>query len=264
MQKITIVLRPMMRLLLLLFVIMFQSSISAQTKEQKIDELMTYCYDNGQFNGNILVAEKGKVIYHRAFGIANFNPVDSLQINSQFALASVEKQFTAMAIMILKERGKLNYDDDIRKYLPELSYKDISIRHLLTHTSGLPFYEFIFTQYWDIDEKDVEKEIADNEDVLAMLANHPSAPMPPWFVLFKPGERWQYTNTGYVLLALIVNKVSGEPFEKFLNDNIFEPLNMSRTLVYSAIREDRMENRVYGYRIALNGVDYEYTDFYLI
>lgn len=228
---------------------------SSRTAVMRIDSLMQYCYDYGLFNGNILVAEKGEVIYHRAFGIAKFNPVDSLQINYQFRLGSVTKQFTAMAIMMLKEQGKLGYDDDIQEYLPELSYQDVTIRHLLTHTSGLPDYMSLFSQYWDIDEKELlEKEMADNDDMLTMLASHPSE------IAFKPGEKWQYSNTAYVLLALIVDRASGQPFEKFLQNHIFEPLDMTRTLVYSAIRDDRMENRVYGHRIALNAVDYISTD----
>ena len=113
---------------------------NSETKSDKIDLLLKHCHANAQFNGNVLVAEKGKIIYNSAFGIANFDPVDSLKVNSQFRLGSVTKQFTAMAIMMLKERGNLDYDDDARKYLPELPYRDMTIRHLLTHTSGLPDY----------------------------------------------------------------------------------------------------------------------------
>ena len=170
----------------LLCIIIVQQLTFAQDKSTEIDKTMKYCYENGQFNGNILVAENGEILYHRAFGIANFDPVDSLQIDHQFRLASVTKQFTAMAIMILKEQGKLNYDDDIRKHLPELPYEDITIRHLLTHTSGVPDYILIFSQYWDIEETDeLKKKTANNNDMLAMLIKYPSD------VLFKPGEKFQ-------------------------------------------------------------------------
>lgn len=234
-------------------------SLFAQAKSEKINSLMKYCNINLQFNGNILVAEHGKIIYHHSFGIANFDPVGSLNLGSQFRLGSVSKQFTAMAIMILEERGKLNYDDDINIYLPEFPYKKITIRHLLTHTSGLPDYISLFDQYWDTEKKDdSDKKIADNEDVLTMLCKYHKDP------LFNPGEKWQYCNTGYVILALIVNRVSGEPFEKFLYDNIFKPLNMTNTLVYSAIRNDSITNRVYGYSLAMNGVDYIPNDFHYL
>lgn len=240
---------------LLLFVLL--GCQSSGSKAVRIDKYLQSCFENNQFNGNVLVAEKGKVIYHKAFGIANIDPVESLQINSQFRLASVSKQFTAMAIMILKEQGKLDYDDDMRKYLPELPYPGITIRHLLTHTSGIPKYEDLCDKYWDLEHENfLEKKYATNDDIIAMLIEyHPD-------VLFEPGDRYAYSNTGYVLLASIVSCVSGEPFEIFMKKNIFDPLEMSHTLVYSAVRDDPMDNRVYGYRLALNGSDYLPNDFH--
>lgn len=243
----------------ILFIFTFSSVSHAKLKSEKIDSLMQYCYTNGLFNGNVLIAEKGKIIYHNSFGIANFKPVDSLKNDSQFRLGSVTKQFTAMAIMILKERGKLNYDDDIEIYLPEIPYKGITIRHLLTHTSGLLDYISLFNKYWDREQEDEQKKkIADNNDVIALLAKYPKD------VLFEPGEKWEYSNTGYILLAIIVNRVSGIPFEKYLFENIFKPLDMSRTLVYSAIRNDSMEHRVHGYQMDLNGTDYLLNDFHYL
>lgn len=240
----------------LLTCILVGSNLFPDTKEAKFDALFKHCKANRQFNGNVLVAEKGKIIYHRAIGIAAYNPVKPLQIDSQFRLGSVTKQFTAMAIMILKEKGKLDYKDDIRKYLPELPYKDITIHHLLTHTSGMPDYITLFRKHWDPDKKKpAEKKLADNDDVIKLLAKYHPA------VLFKPGEKWRYSNTGYVLLASIVSRAAKEPFEKFLHNNIFKPLDMTRSLVYSAIRDDPMKDRVYGYRLALESSDYLPNDF---
>jgi CubicO group peptidase (beta-lactamase class C family) len=161
-----------------------------------------------------------------------------------------------MAIMILKERGKLDYDDNIKKYIPELPYQGITIRHLLNHTSGMPDYITLFNRHWDPGKEEMsDMKIADNVDVVNMLAKHKPG------VLFKPGEIWRYSNTGYVLLAVIVSRAAKEPFEKFLHNHIFKPLGMSRTLVYSAIRDDKMKDRVWGFRYNLLGKGYISNDF---
>ncbi len=159
--------------------------------------------------------------------------------------------------MILEERGMLDYEDDIRKYLPELPYLGITIRNLLNHTGGIVEYEDLFEKYWDPVNKNFEdKKYANNDDVIAMFVTYQPE------LLFKPDDKYAYSNTGYVFLASIVARVAQEPFEVFLKNNIFDPLQMSHTLVYSAIRDDPMENRVYGYRLALNGNDYISHDFH--
>lgn len=203
------------------------------------------------------MAENGKVIYHRVFGISNFDPTVQLKMDSQFRLGSVTKQFTAMAIMMLKERGKLEYSDDIRKYLPELPYEKITIRHLLTHTSGLPNYMTLFNRHWESPkDNSSENKIAANEDVIAMLAKHHPE------VMFEPGAIFRYSNTGYVLLAAIVSRAADKAFHLFLKENIFTPLGMTRSLVYSTIRDDQMEDRVYGFR--LDGSDFLPNDFHYL
>jgi CubicO group peptidase (beta-lactamase class C family) len=233
------------------------SQLFAENIAENIDTFIKHCHANGQFNGNVLVAKGGKIIYHQSFGISNIDSDEPLQLNSQFRLASVSKPFTAMAIMILKERGKLDYEDKIIKYIPELPYPGITIRHLLNHTSGLPKYEDLCEQYWDLEhEKFLDKKYATNDDIIALLVEHHPE------VLFKPLDRYEYSNTGYVLLASIVSRVSGETFEIFLKKNIFDPLNMTYSLVYSAIRDDPMPNRVYGYKLALNGSDFLPNDFH--
>jgi len=223
-----------------------------------IDNFLLQCYKNKQFNGNVLVAQKGEIIYHKSYGVSNINPVDSLSLNSQFRLASVSKQFTAMGIMILEEQGKLNYDDKMVKYLPELPYRDITIRHLLNHTSGIPKYEKLCADHWDLEHEFKDKKYVTNDDVISMLVEHHPEPM------FKILDRYSYSNTGYVLLASIVAKVSKMPFERFMKENIFDPLEMNSTLVYSAVRDDEMKNRVYGFRFALNGTDYTSNDFHFM
>ncbi len=215
----------------------------AQTKIEKIDELIQSYIKNGSFNGALLVAEKGMVIYKKAFGYAHFDNRDKIRTDSQFRLASVSKQFTAMAIILLNEKNKLKYDDNIKKYLPSLPYENITIRHILTHTSGLPDYMTLFEKYWDVkNSSSAKRKIATNKDVINMLAEH----APP--LLFKPGEKWKYSNTAYVLVASIVEKVSGIKFSNFLQKHIFSLLNMKSSLVYSPIDGQKMNHRTYGYR----------------
>jgi CubicO group peptidase (beta-lactamase class C family) len=211
-----------------------------QVKAAKVDQLMKRLYQTHQFNGAVLVGEEGKILYKNAFGYANFATKAPLSIHSSFHLASVSKQFTAMAVMMLKEEGKLNYDDDIRKYIPEIPYEGITIRHLLNHTSGIPnILNYIpnYMNFWD------SCEIARNHDVAYMLGFHKPS------LSFKPGNRFSYNNTGYVLLALIVERVSKIPFDTFMEKRIFQPLNMEDTKIYSMVKEPSLKERAYGYGV---------------
>jgi CubicO group peptidase (beta-lactamase class C family) len=209
----------------------------AQDRIQKIDSLLNAMYANKSINGNFLIAENGNVIYKKSFGLANEITKEKLNENSIFELASVSKQFTAMGIMILKENGKLNLDDDFTKYLPELSnYKGITIRNLLNHTGGLPDYENLLGRLFD------KSKIATNEDIIALFKeNKPK-------ILFKPNTKWKYSNTGYALLASIIEKVSGMSYEDYLSTVIFIPLNMNNTSVYRRrYSQKKIANYAYGY-----------------
>ena len=117
------------------------------------------------FSGVILFADKGDPIYHKAFGVRSYETDIPIELDDIFELASVSKQFTAMTIMMLKEEGKLQYDDPIEKYLPDVNYQGITIRHLLTHTSGLPDYYEVMDQYWD------KSKVATNPDIFEYLKN---------------------------------------------------------------------------------------------
>jgi CubicO group peptidase (beta-lactamase class C family) len=185
---------------------------------QKIDSLLSTVPD---FSGVVLVADHGKSIYYKAIGYRNFETKTPLDTTDIFELASVSKQFTAMAIMMLKEEGKLSYDDLLEKYIPGLPYAGITIRHLLTHTSGLPDYQAIMDQYWD------KSKVANNDDILVYLKKyHPAA-------LFLPGQKYTYSNTGYVMLGSIAEKVSGKDFVEFCRERIFNPLQMKNTDIRS-------------------------------
>lgn len=218
----------------IIIILLIGQSSFGQNKVQRIDSFLTSLHESGNLNGNILLAEKGKVIYNKSFGVLNDSTKEKLNENSIFRLASVSKQFTAMAIVILKEKGKLKYNAEISKYIPELShYSNITIKHLLNHTSGIP-------QNFSIDKS--FGNIATNTDLIAALAKYKPK------VTFKPNTKWEYNNTNYNLLASIIEKVSGMSYGDYLAQTIFKPLEMENTFVYTrGYVPKKVANYVYGY-----------------
>ncbi|MBI3219467.1 MAG: beta-lactamase family protein [Bacteroidetes bacterium] len=203
-----------------------------KTFSDRVDSVMSTVPD---FSGVLLLAKKGKPVYHKAFGFRNFEtkaPVDTASI---FELASVSKQFTAAIIMMLKEENLLSYDDQIEKYLKYLPYKNITIRQLLNHTSGLPDYQAIMDEHWD------KSKVANNEDILEYLKKY----HPP--VLFAPGEKYNYSNTGYVLLASIAEKASEKDYIQLCRNRIFTPLAMSSTNIRTLAEKAAIENFALGH-----------------
>jgi CubicO group peptidase (beta-lactamase class C family) len=188
-------------------------SISVYSQQQQLDSLFAVQKD---FSGVVLVAENGKTIYHKAFGYREFANQTPLQASDIFELASVTKQFTAMIIMMLKEKGKLSYDDLVEKYL-DLPYKGITIRNLLTHTSGLPDYQEIMDKYWD------KTKVAGNTDCIEYLNKY--APLKH----FEPGEKYEYSNTGYLLLASVAEKTIGKDYTEMCRKWIFRKVKMKST-----------------------------------
>jgi CubicO group peptidase (beta-lactamase class C family) len=219
-------------------IISCSKSPEADPLTASIDSVMQSVADTAEFNGNVLVSKNGKVIYQESFGKANFYTGDDLNDSSVFELASVSKAFTAMGIMMLKEKGLLGYDDDVTKYIPELPYKGMTVRHFLQHTSGIAEYGDVFEKTgWDW------KVIAFNKDIVEAFQKH----QPP--VLFAPGEKWEYSNTGYTLLAVIIERVSGKSYSAFLEENIFSPLHMTHTRTYNTRRSTKevIPNYAYGF-----------------
>ncbi|GGE57941.1 serine hydrolase [Priestia taiwanensis] len=220
-------------------------------KAEKLKQLFTVLAEEQGFSGAVLVAEKGEVIYKDACGYLNMESKAPITADSMFELASVSKTFTSVATMMLIEQGKLRYDDTIDIYLPVLPYKHITIKNLLNHTSGLPDYETLFLEHWD------RTKIATNDDVIALLAKYKQD------VLFQPNEKWHYSNTGYVLLASIIEVASGRSFAEFLEKNIFEPLQMTRTTVYNRrYAPRRIPNYAYGYVYSYEQNQYVLPDNY--
>lgn len=209
--------------------------------------------------GNILIYEKGEVIFKSSNGLRSIDPRDSLDINSQFRLASVSKQFTGMAIMKLKEAGKLDYDQKVHTILADFPYENITVRQLLHHTSGLTDYERLIDMHFVREDSTKQYILGNNEILKEFYKVNPKLD-------FQPGERWEYSNTGYLVLASIVEKISGQHFRQFLKENIFDPVGMKNTTLYKyQIDSDpNMPNRVFGYDKALNQKDYVFNDYNIV
>jgi CubicO group peptidase (beta-lactamase class C family) len=183
----------------------------------------------------VLVRRNGRTVFERGYGVRNLSTFAPIGAHTDFRLASFTKQFTAMAIMLLVHGGKLSYNTRLTDIFPDFpAYgRAITVRHLLSHTSGLPDYEELMDGSWT-----ATHQIRD-EDVLALLERqtHPK---------FAPGSSWAYSNSSYVLLGLVVAKISGEPFPNFLHGRIFAPLHMDGTLAYVS-GKNTVPERAHGY-----------------
>ncbi len=177
--------------------------------------------EKDSFNGAWLYAEKGEIVSKGALGFRD--PENTLPITEDtvFQLASVTKQFTAAAVMLLMRQGLLSLEDEITKFFPEVPYPGVTVRHLLTHTSGIP--DYFDDADWFIRIWEEEKRVPGNDEILRFLRETKAKPY------FAPGDGLHYSNTGYNLLALLVERLSGVPFEEFLQKNIFEPAGMTST-----------------------------------
>ena len=205
-------------------------------KKTMMENLAHEANDRGLFTGTWLYADHGEIVSKGAVGWRD--PEDRLPMreDSLFDLASVSKNFTATAVMLLRKRGLLRLEDEITKFFPEIPYKGVTIRHLLNHTGGLPDY-----MDWITKAAEDENTIPGNEIIIRFLCECGEEPS------FAPGDQFEYSNTGYCLLAQIVEKVSGVPFEAFMQQNVFEPAGMLSTRVIHR-RRDRLapENLAYG------------------
>lgn len=222
-------------LALLIYSTPFLAQNPIDEKIQKINNLFSYYNENGMFNGVVLVAENGKISYHKAFGFSDFENKIPLNTSSVFSIASLTKPYTATAIMMLEERGLLSYDDKLSKYLPEFpAYADgIKIEHLLTHTSGIIDY---LSRGLRLQHK---APIITIQVVLDSLIRQPN-------LSFPTGNKYSYSNSNYLLLALIIEKVSGLSYREFLEENIFDPLGMKDSYVRDEINSN-IPDRVNAY-----------------
>ncbi|NIR48310.1 serine hydrolase [candidate division KSB1 bacterium] len=228
--------RPLhVKLLLILFLSLSRNVCLANDKASKIDTYLTQCYNNGQFNGTALIAERGKVIYKKGFGYANMEWQIPNDIDTKFRIGSITKQFTAMLIMQLVEAGEISVDAKITDYLPNYR-KDagdrVTIHHLLTHTSGIPSYTGL-PGFWSDSTRN-------HYDVDYVVENFCSGDLE-----FEPGSKYRYNNSGYYLLGAIIEAVTGKPFSEVLRERILAPLGMKNTNIDD--QSEILEKRASGY-----------------
>jgi CubicO group peptidase (beta-lactamase class C family) len=200
-------------------------STGSCAKTALLDSVIQLHFEKYHFNGCILLADHGQIVYENAVGYSDYENQIPMKEDDLFQLASVSKQFTAMAIMILKDRGLVNLDDTVSKYIPGFPYQGIKVSDLLHHTSALP--EYVNTSAFDrfLPDKDTLR----NRDLVDIMIAH-NIPLTG-----IPGSKYKYCNTGYAMLSVIIENVSGMTYPEFMRKNIFEPLGMKNTYCYEEI-----------------------------
>ena len=215
----------------------------SKAASQQVDELFAPLVVAKQPGAAVMIIQDGKILHEGHYGFADLDKEIPITSRTNFRLASVSKQFAAMAIMILEEDGQISYDDPISQYVPELApYPGVTVRHLLQHTGGLPDY---------YDHIDTSGDIPTNDDAARLLGEMASPD-------FAPGERYEYSNPGYDMLGPIVEAAAGMPFVDFVRERIFNPLHMDNSLVHDHTFPE-IPNRAIGYDPVEDG--FEPNDF---
>lgn len=202
---------------LAMFFLCSNSFINAQTTDTRFEDYMNAAVKLERFNGYVLIAKDGKTVFSKGYGMANYEDEVPNTLHTKFRLASITKSFTAIAVLMLQEKGKLSLQDSVCKYLTDCpeAWKPITIQHLLSHTSGIPDYvatpNFMNT---------ISLRIT-NDELIASFKNKP--------LMFASGENFSYSNSNYILLGQIIEKVSGVPYRVFIQENIFTPLGMKNS-----------------------------------
>ncbi|MCA0364548.1 MAG: beta-lactamase family protein [Bacteroidetes bacterium] len=204
---------------------------------------------NAGFNGNVLVAQKGVVLFEGSYGFSNIEDTIRLNSHSKFQLASLSKTFTAVATMKMVEDGQIGLDNTVKDYFPDFPYDGVTIRSLLSHRSGLPYYQYEF-------DKKVrgEKVYPTNQMMMSWFAKANPTPKP----LNLPDHFFSYNNTNFAILAAIIEKVSGKSFDDYLQEKIFKPAGMKETFAGNSKNPELQKNKTQGYQ---NGRKLE-KDFY--
>ena len=225
-------------------------TLAAAHDPAQVDAIFAPLKSSDSPGAAVLVKKAGTVIFERGYGVTDLRSRAAIDEHTNFRLASCTKQFTAMAVMLLVHDGKLRYEDRLTDIFPDFpNYGGaITVRHLLNHTSGLLDYEDLMPK--TDPNLPVEKIQILDDGVLALLKQQRTTK-------FVPGTHWDYSNSGYVVLGLVVAKVSGKPFDEFLHDRIFAPLNMTNTVAY--VRgKNGVPHRAYGHSKTSSG--WEQTD----
>lgn len=228
--------------------VLLSSRDSAQY--HKLDSVLTAAFMRGRFNGHVLYAQEGHIIYNRSFGYKNFRTKDSLSNDDRFQLASTSKPFAAVAVLKLRQEGKIDIEQPVKRYLPDFPHDSVKVRHLLQHRSGLPNYIYVADEHWDF------RKPLTNADITPLLKRYRPR------LEFKPGARFRYCNTNYAYLASIIEAVTDTTFSAVLNSYIFEPLGMTHTFVYD-YKNRQQTNLVKGYSYSRRRGFYERQPDYL-
>ena len=233
------------QILILIFGLLFNCTYAQQKDDEQLityfDKILSEQFKTDEPGVTVLVSRKGQVIYKKAFGMANLELNTPMQIDNVFWVASIGKQFTAVAILQLMEQSKLNLQDEITKFIPDYPTQGnkITIEHLLTHTSGIHNFSGM-----EDPEKKLALDCTPNE-VIDFFKNLP--------MRFAPGTKWEYSNSGYFLLGYIIEKITGESYSEYLEKNFFKPLGMTNSLFASNKRI--IKNRVGAYSLGDNGFE---------
>ena len=213
-------------------------------KRKEIYPFYNEILGNKRFNGMFLVAKNGKIIFEKVNGFLDYQEEKKLAPNTPIHLASISKVATAMATMRLVDQGKINLEEDVRKFLPILPYKGVTVRMLLNHRSGIPYYGYFSEGHWD------KGKMMRNKDVLKLLHQY-------HFPLnFPSGKRFAYCNTNYALLALIIEKVTKQDFPAAMKSLVFEPLQMNNSLIVSNPEKINSISPSYNSRFGIQAVDF--------
>lgn len=206
------------------------------------------------FNGNMLVAKDGKILYEKAIGWADYLHRDSLKINSEFELASITKTFTGVAVMQLVEAGKLKLTDDVKKFYPNFPYDGITVELLLSHRSGMMNYVYFIDDIWRKEKRNMKKGVS-NQEVMQVIADKKPNPYT------KPNRLFHYNNSNFMVLGAIIEKVTGQRFSQYMMENVFKPAGMKHTHVYSTTEYEKIpvdvvgHDRTWRYSVAQNFLD---------
>jgi len=216
-----------------------RKKIHASEKALALDSLFKKKAKNQGFNGAVLVAQKGVIIYQNVFGYSDLIKKDSLCLNSAFQLASISKTFTATGILLLAQDNKLKLQDSVQQYIPSFPYHGITIENLLSHRSGLPNYLYSFE-----DKRRENGPAPTNDTVLKWFSEADSLPK----AYNLPGKSFNYNNTNFIVLASIIERVSKMSYEEFIRTRIFEPLGMIHSFVDTIAPPTLLCNRTTGHQ----------------
>lgn len=213
-------------------------SLPLPQRMERLSEALAALHGLGAFNGSVLIADRGAIAFERHLGTEDMEGRVPLSDHSSFSLASVSKPFTALGIMLLARQGRLTLDDALPQHVPELSfYPDITIRHLLHHTSGIPDHVEFVRELWN------PAYILPIKELLQMYEHQ----RPKCY--FGPGEEFEYSNVGYILLGEIIARASGRSYPQFMAEQVFTPLGMKDSAAFNLLsKECPLSCRTFGFR----------------